>query len=98
MRSDRPFNNFSQKETFMQAQLRCRLEELRKEFETGQTRLRELEMQQANLKQTLLRISGAIQVLEELLDEMPHGAVTDEDSSAADEPPCANGLVHAIGS
>ena len=51
----------------MEEQLRLRLEELKKEFETGQNRLRELELQQANVQQTLLRISGAIQVLEEML-------------------------------
>lgn len=51
----------------MQAQLQNRLDVLRKEFETGQGRLRELEIQEAHLRETLLRISGAIQVLEELL-------------------------------
>ena len=51
----------------MQAQLQGRVKILRKEFETGQTRLRELEAQQVMLRETLLRISGAIQVLEELL-------------------------------
>ncbi len=48
-------------------QLQSRLESLKHEFETGQARMRELEMQQMNLRETLLRISGAIQVLEELL-------------------------------
>ena len=51
----------------MQEQLRRRLEELKKEFETGQARLRELEAEQAYTRETLLRISGAIQVLEEAL-------------------------------
>ena len=51
----------------MQTELQQRLEELRKEFETGQNRLRDLEMQEAHLSETLLRISGAIQLLEELL-------------------------------
>ncbi len=51
----------------MQEELQHRLDELKKEFETGQNRLRDLEMQQAHLRETLLRISGAIQVLEELL-------------------------------
>ena len=51
----------------MEDKLQSRLESLKREFETGQARLRELEMQQVNLRETLLRISGAIQVLEELL-------------------------------
>jgi predicted nuclease with TOPRIM domain len=52
----------------LREQLQARLEELKREFETGQERLRELEMQEAQLRQTLLRISGAIQVLEEALN------------------------------
>ena len=51
----------------MRNQLESRLRLLKKEFETGQTRLREVDMQQSLLRETLLRISGAIQVLEELL-------------------------------
>jgi hypothetical protein len=51
----------------MQEQLQERLEALKKEFATGQARLQELELQQVHLRETLLRISGAIQVLEELL-------------------------------
>lgn len=53
----------------MQEQLRRRLEQLKKEFETGQARLRELETEQAYTRETLLRISGAIQVLEEALEQ-----------------------------
>jgi predicted nuclease with TOPRIM domain len=53
----------------MEEQLRRRLEELKKEFETGQTRLRELEAEQSYMRETLLRISGAIQVLEEALSQ-----------------------------
>ncbi len=51
----------------MHEQLQVRLATLKQEFETGQTQLRELERQQAYLRETLLRISGAIQVLAELL-------------------------------
>lgn len=53
----------------MREQLQQRLETLKQEFETGQNRLRELEVQEARLRETLLRISGAIQVLEETLAE-----------------------------
>jgi predicted nuclease with TOPRIM domain len=55
----------------MREQLQTRLEELKREFETGQARLRELEAQEARLRETMLRISGAIQVLEEALSEGP---------------------------
>lgn len=51
----------------MRDQLARRLETLKKEFNAGKARATELEQQQATLHQTLLRISGAIQVLEEEL-------------------------------
>ena len=51
----------------MQEQLQKRLEELKKDFEIGQARLKELETEQAYVRETMLRISGAIQVLEEAL-------------------------------
>ena len=51
----------------MKEQLRQRLKELKSEFESGQKMLTEFESKQANLKETLLRISGAIQVIEEVL-------------------------------
>ncbi|MFY9269857.1 MAG: hypothetical protein WAO55_08950 [Candidatus Manganitrophaceae bacterium] len=53
----------------MQEQLNSRLNALKKEFETGQAKLQEVDRQQAYLRETLLRISGAIQVLEEMLTE-----------------------------
>ncbi|MEM6263404.1 MAG: hypothetical protein AAGI38_12905 [Bacteroidota bacterium] len=51
----------------MKEQLEKRLKELKEEFEVGQKRLAELEAEANNLNQTMLRISGAIQVLEEEL-------------------------------
>ncbi|HEU0173936.1 MAG TPA: hypothetical protein VFV58_06705 [Blastocatellia bacterium] len=51
----------------MHEQLKLRLEELKKEFEIGQKRMLELERQQISLRETLLRISGAVQVLEEVM-------------------------------
>jgi len=51
----------------MKEQLEQRLLELKAEFESGQKMLAELEARQANLRDSLLRISGAIQVLEEEL-------------------------------
>jgi hypothetical protein len=49
--------------------MRARLEELKKEFEAGQAELKKVEQQRVYLHETVLRISGAIQVLEELLAE-----------------------------
>ena len=51
----------------MKEQLEQRLKELNAEFESGQKMLAELEAKQANMRNTLLRISGAIQVLQEEL-------------------------------
>lgn len=63
----------------MKAQLTKRLEDLKTEYEAGQNKLVEFETQAANLRNTLLRISGAIQVLEEEL------AKADQAESSADE-------------
>ena len=52
----------------MKEQLQQRLQSLKAEYEAGQKMLAELEAKQANLQGTLLRISGAIQVLEEMLN------------------------------
>ncbi|MGA7934462.1 MAG: hypothetical protein WCA35_13020 [Kovacikia sp.] len=67
-----------------QEKLQQRLQSLRTEYEAGQKMLADLEAKQANLRDTLLRISGAIQVLEETLNEpledpVPtHGEVSTE--------------------
>lgn len=53
----------------MKQQLEQRLQSLKTEFEAGQKILLDLEAKQANLRDTLLRISGAVQVLEEILNE-----------------------------
>ncbi|HBB34553.1 MAG TPA: hypothetical protein DDZ80_29860 [Cyanobacteria bacterium UBA8803] len=52
----------------MKQQLEQRLQSLKAEFESGQKMLADLEAKQANLRDTLLRISGAIQVIEEELN------------------------------
>jgi hypothetical protein len=51
----------------MEEQLVQRLKELKAEFEAGQKMLADLEARKIELEKTLLRISGAIQVLEEEL-------------------------------
>ncbi len=52
----------------MKAKLDSRLKELKQEYEKGQEQLAGLNLQTADLSKTLLRISGAIQVLTELLE------------------------------
>ncbi|WP_295455104.1 hypothetical protein [uncultured Thiodictyon sp.] len=69
----------------MQAQIQSRLAELKADFSQGNARLRDLESQAADLRQTLLRIAGAIQVLEELLGSQPAAA------APGDSPPSAAG-------
>lgn len=53
----------------MKKQLQSRLESLKAELESGQQVLAELEAKQASVRDTLLRISGAIQVIEEELQK-----------------------------
>jgi len=53
----------------MRVRLEERLNKLKSEFESGQKMLAELDVKASNLRETLLRISGAIQVLEEELKE-----------------------------
>lgn len=71
----------------MESKLRQRLAQLRAEYDKGQQTLHELETQAASVRATLLRISGAIQVLEEALGERPEPASRDgqlpRDASAA---------------
>ncbi len=51
----------------MKEQLTKRLEALKKEYQGGQERLQTLEHETSNIRTAMLRISGAIQVLEEEL-------------------------------
>jgi predicted nuclease with TOPRIM domain len=66
----------------MQEQLTNRLRELKAEFEAGQAKLAEVESQASTLRSTMLRISGAIQVLEEELAKV-NGSTPNADKSAA---------------
>lgn len=50
----------------MHKQLIHRLAQLRAEYEAGQKMLAELDAKRQEIRDTMLRISGAIQVLEEL--------------------------------
>lgn len=51
----------------MKEKLEARLASLRQEYSTGQEQLRQLEERRNDLQQTMLRITGAIQVLEEAI-------------------------------
>lgn len=51
----------------MKEQLAQRLQTLRAEYDSGQKLLAELDAKKAQVTETMLRISGAIQVLEEVL-------------------------------
>ena len=51
----------------MKSQIEARLQELRTEYETGVGVMNDLQKKQDELRTTLMRISGAIQVLEEIL-------------------------------
>jgi hypothetical protein len=65
----------------MKEQIEQRLLELKNEFTVGQKTLADLEAREANLRETLLRISGAIQVLQEELDKS-HPETSDEIESS----------------
>ncbi|MEW1913736.1 hypothetical protein AB0442_35815 [Kitasatospora sp. NPDC085895] len=56
-------------------QMNSRLTELEQEFLKGENRLRALLQEEADLRQTLIRISGAVQVLQELV--AGHGTATE---------------------
>ena len=70
----------------MREQIQARVEALKQEFETGQAELQKVEAQRTYLHETMLRISGAIQALEELLtEEQPaehDGAVSHQERHA----------------
>ena len=51
----------------MKAQLEARLAELRSEYDAGLGVMADLQKKEDDLRTTLMRISGAIQVLEELI-------------------------------
>ncbi len=68
----------------MREQMEKRVSELEAEYREGQRMLAELEAKQADLQQTVLRISGALQVLNELLAaEIDPAIDTTEPSSSA---------------
>lgn len=73
----------------MREALQGRLELLRAELQTGQSELQKVEAQREYLRETILRIGGAVQVLEELLaEEQPDGrGTTDPNNTEAQQVP-----------
>lgn len=59
----------------MKSSIVNRIKLLKHEYRLGEQALFDLDAKQLKLKETLLRISGAIQVLEELLDECENKSV-----------------------
>ena len=66
----------------MRERIQARLQELKTEVGKGELTLQELEEQAAMVRQNMLRISGAIQVLEEILTD---GDSTKDNGEVADE-------------
>jgi hypothetical protein len=62
----------------MREQLEKRLGELKAEYDQGEKMLSDLDSRSEQVRQTLLRISGAIQILEEMLKV---------EDAAAEKPP-----------
>jgi hypothetical protein len=73
----------------MRQQIEARLISLRGEYDKGQKELRQLELQLTSLRETMLRINGAVLVLEELLSS---SALV----MSADQQSVPNGA-HAVG-
>ena len=62
--------------------IEARLAQLREEMERGAQRLAAIEEEGARVRETMLRIAGAIQVLTELLAEEAEGSVADRAAAA----------------
>ena len=68
----------------MREQVESRIESLRAEYRAGHEILANLEERRASLQVTLARISGAIQVLEELLQGSHSDAETTKPAAGAE--------------
>jgi predicted nuclease with TOPRIM domain len=66
----------------MRDQIKARLAEMEQEIEIGERRWHEVEQEQVRLRETLLRMSGAIQVLRELLEASDHPDGTDPEQGS----------------
>jgi predicted nuclease with TOPRIM domain len=59
-------------------QIEARLAALKSEYEKGQARIQQIEGELTSLRETMLRISGAILVLQELLGPPPSAKPREE--------------------
>lgn len=85
----------------MRERIQTRISELQTELETGTRRMQELELEQTRLREVMLRITGAMQVLQELLDAdvgsangaapSSNGAAATMTDSSPDAEPTADG-------
>jgi predicted nucleic acid-binding Zn-ribbon protein len=74
-------------------QIETRLAALKCEYDKGQAARQELEQQLTSLRETILRISGAIHVLEELLSSSASGMPAEQQSG----PNSARTVAHSGG-
>lgn len=63
-----------------------RLQQLKQEFERGQKQLEILDHKRRDLRDTLLRISGAMQVVEELLEQQKASQPDVENTELPEKP------------
>jgi prefoldin subunit 5 len=70
----------------MKDKIESRLAELREEFATGQRLLAELDEKREKLRESMLRIAGAIQVLEEMAEEGQGGETGESHVRTGDQP------------
>jgi predicted nuclease with TOPRIM domain len=84
------------KERIIHERLQLRLDELKIEFEKGRTRLQALEKEQMHLRETMLRISGAVQILEEVLSDEHTGIHLSETQAGASQAHPVKGMESAF--
>lgn len=71
-----------------------RLDELKAEYRKGHEQLRELMAQETATREALLRVSGAIQVLEEMVPQDGHGPDRRQDGAGGSPSPAAAPVVN----
>lgn len=67
----------------MKKQLQSRLLQLQQEYQKGEEQLKQLELEANNLRTSMLRISGAIQVIKEELEKSEQTASIDMETEVA---------------